>query len=128
MLQRQMSSKNPGQLSAIRNDEGLKDLLRIYLAEPDKAHPEAGLPDLSPVLLGAYRELESVRYDFPVVLVEDNIETAIVSLASVVDGILDKVAPAGMEGERLRRHLYRLEAPIKKLAENRPRRRLSELW
>ena len=106
MLRRQMSSEKPDRLSAVRNDEGLKDLLRIHLAEPDKAHPEreAG-PPLSPALLGPYRELETIRHDFPVVLVEDNTDTPIVSLVSIVDGILDKAAPAGIEGERLRRHL-----------------------
>ena len=126
----QMTSENPDQLSAIRHDEGLKDLLRIHLAEPDKAHPEAeaGPPDLSPALLGSYRELETVRHDFPVVLVEDNADAPIVSLATIVDGILDKAAPPGIEGERLRRHVYRLETSIKALAEKKPGRRLSELW
>ena len=130
MLQRQMSSENPDQLSSIRNDEGLKDLLRIYLAQPDKAHPEgeAGPPDLSPALLGPYRELETVRHDFPVVLVEHNADTPVVSLATILDRVLEKIAPAGIEGERLRRHVYRLEASIKRLAEKKPGRRLSELW
>jgi ferredoxin len=130
MLQRHTSSENPNRLSAIRNDEGLKDLLRIHLAEPDRAHPEgeSGPPVLSPALLGPYRELETIRHDFPVVLVEDNTDTPIVSLASIVDGILDKAAPAGIEGERFRRHLYRLETSIKRLAEKKPRLPLSELW
>jgi len=130
MLQRQTSSENRNRLSSIRNDEGLKDLLRIHLAEPDKAHPEdeAGRPVLSPALLGPFRELETIRHDFPVVLVEDNADTPIVSLATIVDGILDKAAPAGIEGERFRRHLYRLEASIKRLAEIKPRLPLSELW
>ena len=72
MLQRQMSSEKPDRLSAVRSDEGLKDLLRIYLAEPDKAHPESetGPPDLRPALLGPYRDLETIRHDFPVVLVD----------------------------------------------------------
>ena len=130
MLQRQMSSEKPDRLSAVRSDEGLKDLLRIYLAEPDKAHPESetGPPDLRPALLGPYRDLETIRHDFPVVLVTDNADTPIVSLATIVDGILDRTAPAGIEGERLRRHLYRLETSIKRLAEKKPRLRLSELW
>jgi len=130
MLQRQMSSEKPDRLSAVRSDEGLKDLLRIYLAEPGKAHPEseAGPPDLRPALLGPYRDLETIRHDFPVVLVTDNADTPIVSLATIVDGILDRTAPAGIEGERLRRHLYRLETSIKRLAEKKPRLRLSQLW
>jgi ferredoxin len=128
MLQGQMAIENPDQLSAIRNDEGLKDLLRIHLTEPDKAHLDAEPPDLSPALLGAYRELEDVRHDFPVVLVEDNAETPVVPLATLIDGIVDKTAPPGIECERLRRHVYRLEASIKKLAEKKPGRRLSELW
>jgi ferredoxin len=130
MLQSHMTGENLDQLSTVRNDEGLKDLLRIYLTEPDKARPEgeAGMPDLSPALLGPYRALEGVRHDFPVVLVEDDADTPIVSLATIIDGILDEIAPPGIEGERLRRHVYRLETSIKRLAAKRPGRRLSELW
>ena len=130
MLQSQNTGEILSQLSTIRNDEGLKELLRIYLTEPDGAHleGEAGSPDFSPALLGPYRERETVRHDFPVVLVEDNADRPIASLASVLDGVLDKVASADIEGERLRRQVYRLETSIKRLAKKYPSRRLSELW
>ncbi|MDH3640461.1 MAG: ferredoxin [Gammaproteobacteria bacterium] len=129
-MQNQISVETLSQLSSIRNDEGLKELLRIYLAEPDRAHPEgeAGSLDLNPALLGPYRELETIRYGFPVVLVEDDADTPIVALAAVLDAALERAAPADGEGERLRRQVYRLETSIKRLAEKHPNRRLSELW
>ena len=130
MLQSQISGETLSPLSAIRNDEGLKDLLRIYLAEPDPARleDEARPPDLSPALLGPYRELETIRYDFPVVLVEDSTETPILPLATVLDEVLERAAPADIEVERLRRQIYRLETSIKRLVKKYPGRRLSELW
>lgn len=125
-----MAIESPDEPSAIRSDEGLKGLLRIYLAEPEKARAQAevGPPDLSPALLGPYRELEDVRHDFPVVLAEDNAGTPVVPLTILLDEMLDKTALPGMEGERLRRHVYRLESSIRSLAEKKPGRRLSELW
>jgi ferredoxin len=130
MLQGQVSGEILNQLSAIRNDESLRDLLRIYLAEPDGVYPEgeAGPPELSPALLGPYRELETIRHDYPVVLVEDDADTPFVALAAVLDEVLAKAAPADSEGGRLRRQIYRLETSIKRLTKKHPARRLAELW
>ena len=69
----------------------------------------AGL-DLRPAALANYRDLRRLRYDFPVVLVVDGAWAGTVhSLSSVIDELLSKVAPRGLEGERLRRHVLRLE-------------------
>lgn len=130
MLQSQIGGENLSQLSAIRNDEGLRDLLRIYLTEPEPARQKSGAEptDLSPALLGPYCELETIRHDFPVVLVEDNADTPVVSLAAVIDRALENAAPVDSEGERLRRQVYCLETSIKQLADKHPGRRLTELW
>jgi hypothetical protein len=82
-----------------------------------------------PALLAGYRDLTSLRYDFPVVLVEDGPGTDFVrSLSSVVDGVLQDLAPRGIEGERLRRQVLRLERELRVLVRDGSRGMLSDLW
>ena len=130
MLQGGTTGERVDPLATILHDEGLTDLLRIHLAEPDDKRREDKQvqPDLVPALLGAYLELESIRHDFPVVLVDDRADMPVASLASIVDGILDQVATTGAEAETLRGQAYRLEALIKRLAQRKRAHRLSELW
>ncbi len=130
MLQGRTTSDRLDPLAAVLHDEGLTDLLRIHLAEPEEKQREGKQlqPELVPALLGAYLDLESVRHDFPVLLVEDRADTPVISLASIIDGILDQVAVSGAEAEALRAHVYRLEASIKRLTKGKRAQRLSELW
>lgn len=128
MLQANVTGDHRNRSSAFHHDEGLKDLLRIHLTEPDRVRLETEPANLTPALLGPYCELEDVRHDFPVVLVEDDADAPVVPLATIIDRFMEKAAPAGTEGERLRRHVYRLEALIKRLDGRKPGRRLSELW
>ncbi|MDH3317580.1 MAG: hypothetical protein OER43_17680, partial [Gammaproteobacteria bacterium] len=130
MLQGGTTGERVDPLATILHDEGLTDLLRIHLAGPDDKRREDKQvqPDLVPALLGAYLELESIRHDFPVVLVDDRADMPVASLASIVDGILDQVATTGAEAETLRGQAYRLEALIKRLAQRKRAHRLSELW
>ena len=59
---------------------------------------------LRPALLARYRDLTRLRYDFPLVLVARGPDAgAIRSLSSVVDEVLQEVAPRGIDGERLRK-------------------------
>jgi len=81
-----------------------------------------------PALLAGYRDLTSLRYDFPVVLVEDGGGDFVRSLSSVVDGVLQEVAPRGVEGERLRRQVLRLERELRVLVRDGSRGMLSDLW
>jgi len=53
--------------------------------------------DLRPALLAPYRDLTSLRHDFPVVLVERGPDF-VQSLSSLVDAVLRDVAPRGIEG------------------------------
>ena len=85
--------------------------------------------ELRPAALANYRDLRRLRYDFPVVLVSDGAWAGTVhSLSSVVDRLLANVAPRGLEGERLRRHVLRLEREIRTLCAVERHAALSELW
>ena len=84
---------------------------------------------LRPALLAGYRDLTRLRYDFPLVLVEGATDGGFAqSLSAVVDGVLKDVAPRGIEGERLRKHVLRLEREIRTLVSRGATGRLSELW
>ncbi|HSC98568.1 MAG TPA: hypothetical protein VLI21_06680, partial [Casimicrobiaceae bacterium] len=85
--------------------------------------------ELRPAALANYRDLRRLRYDFPVVLVREGAWAGTVhSLSSVVDQLLAKMAPRGLEGERLRRHVLRLEREIRTLCAAGRHASLSELW
>jgi hypothetical protein len=84
---------------------------------------------LRPALLARYRDLTRLRYDFPLVLVDGGPAAGEVrSLSSVVDEVLHEIAPRGMEGERLRRHVLRLEREIRALIGDGGSGTLRELW
>ena len=82
--------------------------------------------DLRPALLTGYRDLTKLRYDFPVVLVRDR-DAFVQSLSGLVDGILNQVAK-GDDGERIRKHVLRLEQEIRTLVSGGARDQLSSLW
>jgi hypothetical protein len=84
---------------------------------------------LRPALLARYRDLARLRHDFPLVLVDGGRAAGEVrSLVSIVDEVLGEVAPRGLEGERLRKHVLRLEHEIRVVTGSSARGRLSELW
>lgn len=88
----------------------------------------AGL-DLRPALLAPYRDLGALRHDFPVVLaVRGGGREIVRSLSSLVDAVLQDVAPRGVEGERLRRHGLQLEQEIRRAVDEGARGTLTELW
>jgi hypothetical protein len=80
-------------------------------------------------LLTGYRDLTFLRYDFPVVLVESPADDVFVcSLTSVVDAVLQVIAPRGVEGERVRRYVLRLEREIRGLVADGAHGILTDLW
>ena len=84
---------------------------------------------LRPALLARYRDLTRLRYDFPLVLVDRGPEAGTIrSLSSIVDEVLQEVAPRGIDGERLRKHVLRLEREIRALAAAGAGGTLTELW
>ena len=82
--------------------------------------------NLRPALFARYRELPELRYDFPLVLTQS--EGGIVqSLSGVVDNALGTVA-LGNDGERIRKHVLRLEQEIRTLVAQGATGTLSGLW
>jgi hypothetical protein len=105
-------NKQPGRVDAGRLD-GLEDI--------------AGL-NLRPALFAAYRDLSRLRYDFPLVLIDDpQAKNCIEPLSGLIDAILAKVAH-GPDGERIRQHVLRLEQDIRARAGLAGNRLFSELW
>lgn len=91
--------------------------------------PALDVRRLRPALFARYRDLTQLRYDFPVVLLEEGPEEEFAEpLSHIVDRLLRELAPRGIAGERLRRHVLRLEREIRALAAEGVRGPLSELW
>ena len=91
---------------------------------------EAPIAGLRPALLAGYRHLESLRYDFPVVLADGagpEGEYA-QSLSGIVDGVLRQIAPAGVQGEGMRRRVLKVEREIRRRAAIGARGTLQQLW
>jgi hypothetical protein len=82
-----------------------------------------------PALLAAYRDLTRLRYDYPVVLVEGDAGAQYAqSLSSVIGGLIAVLAPRGIEGERLRKQLLRLERELRVLVAGGANGTLRGLW
>ncbi|MCU0767868.1 MAG: ferredoxin [Burkholderiaceae bacterium] len=86
-------------------------------------------PGLRPALLAAYRDLTRLRYDYPVVLLDGNDDGEFARpLSAVIAELIASVAPRGIEGERVRRQLLRLECEVRRLVAGNGAARLSSLW
>jgi ferredoxin len=84
---------------------------------------------LRPALLAGYRDLNRLRYDYPLVLIDGAVGTDFaLPLSATVDRLLADLAPRGIEGERLRRHVLRLEREIRARVAHGATGQLSELW
>jgi ferredoxin len=82
-----------------------------------------------PALLAAYRDLTKLRYDYPVVLLAGDAGPEYVrSLSSVIGDLIAELAPRGIEGERLRKQLLRLERELRGLIAGGATGRLADLW
>ncbi len=80
---------------------------------PDDAGAQHLLPaGLRPALLARYRNLESIRHDFPIVLATGPGEY-VVSLTAAVDGALRAAAPQGPRGEAMRKRALHVERLIR---------------
>jgi len=86
-------------------------------------------PGYRPALLAAYRDLARLRYDYPVVLLaRDAGGDYVKSLSAVIGELIAEVAPRGIEGERLRKQLLRLERELRMLLARGTAGTLGELW
>jgi ferredoxin len=119
------------ELIAVRQDSLLKRLLRIHLGPPEAAGDQSSqIPGsrLVPALFTAYRDLNALRYDFPVMLLETDVERMAVPLSHLIDELIRVQTPTAAEDEYYRRDLYQLEAAIKALVNEGRQQRLSTLW
>ncbi len=87
----------------------------------------AATKGMRPALMAAYRNLDSLRYDFPVILAGGGDEY-VQSLTAATDAALRAIAPPGVTGEALRRRAIRIEAGIRRLAAAGAQGTLAELW
>ncbi len=83
---------------------------------------------LRPAALAGLSDLSRLRYDFPVVLADAAHGGDIVPLSQAVDAMLARVAPRGVEGERLRRQVLGVERTLRAFMAQGQRGRLSDLW
>jgi len=105
------------------------DPLIFFLTGKQPGDGRDALAGKRPALLAAYGDLTRLRYDFPLVLTEDKSDKVPVrSLSSVIDNMLQKIAPPGMESEQLRKMVLRIEREIRALAAAGESGLLSELW
>jgi hypothetical protein len=110
------------------------DLLELAAYRPasEKSGPDPegiGEQALTPALLNRYRDLTSLRYNFPVILAGPEAEAGQVrSLTGIIDGILQEIAPRGPAGERLRKQVLELEREIRTLASRGTKGSLAQLW
>ena len=82
---------------------GLRELVRFHLTGESNGDTRREQPGLRSALLAPYRDLSELRYDYPLVLIERDADGVFVrSLSSVVNSVLEEIAPAGAEGERVR--------------------------
>ena len=84
---------------------------------------------MRPALFAGYRDLTRLRHDYPLVLVETGQADAYAaSLSLLVNRVLEALAPRGIEGERLRKHVLRLERELRAMLAAGAGGDLSELW
>jgi hypothetical protein len=85
--------------------------------------------DICPALLASYRQLPKLRYDFPLILLDDDSSQAFMdTLSGVMNRLLREIAPVGNAGARLRHHVLRLESRMRELVTNGFDGTLTEVW
>ena len=83
---------------------------------------------LAPALFARYRDLAQLRYDFPLVLVRNPAPgSSLEPLSGLLDRVLQEIG-AGDDGERVSRHVLRLERQIRTLVAEGARGSLAALW
>ncbi len=85
---------------------------------------------LRSALFARYQHLESLRYDYPLVLIEgqEAADTLIRPLTRIVDDVLKAAAPPDASGEAIRQQVLGLEDKIRRRVALGTEGRLSELW
>jgi len=109
----------------------MQEMINFHLTGRRAAGAEANeLPARAcPAVLASYRDLTKLRYDFPLILVDDaGSQVFADSLSNVINRMLRDIAPPGNTGERLRQHVLRLEMRMRKLVADGNTGTVSEMW
>jgi len=93
----------------------LRDQVVFHLTGRRDPADDAVVRGLRPALLARYRRLDSLRYDFPLVLdaTATSGEDCIHTLSDLVDAAVRKVVPAGAAGEATRRRALAIERRVR---------------
>jgi len=111
-------------------DAELQTQIAFHLAgrKPGAEGETAAGAHARPALLARYRDLAALRYDFPLVLLRDAGDKGYVQcLSGIVDNVVHGLVKDD-NGDRLTRHLLRLEREIRVLLQAGARGSLAELW
>ena len=81
---------------------------------------------LRPALQAGYRDLTSLRHDFPLVLAREG-AASVLSLRALIDAALARVA-VGSGAERTQRHVLRIERELRVMLQEGREGTLGELW
>ncbi len=112
-------------------ETGHRDHVAFYLTgkRPGKGLEPIDNLDLRPALLAGYRDLTKLRYDFPLVLVDDSPadHSCVRSLSAIIDDVVQEIAQ-GDDGDRLTRHAMRIEQDMRASIAAGASGSLSSLW
>ncbi len=107
----------------------LRDLVTFHLTGARAGGEPTPAEAMRPALLARYGDLSQLRYDFPLVLIDGAEDGAFVrSLTDIVNEVLRVIAPPGIAGERLRKHVLRLDREIRRRIAGGARGTLRHLW
>ena len=102
---------------------------RLLELNPEEAGGNPKMQTQRPALFAGYGDLRQLRYDYPLVLVEnDGGSVCVQSLTGVVDDLIRKVAPPGPRGKAFRWQLLHLEQKIREFVAGGAKGPLSKLW
>ena len=108
----------------------LQSFVTFYLTGRRQATPLEGIEALKlcPASFSGFQDLTRLRYDFPLVLVDEPVGVGFAeALSGVIDTLLQTFA-ADADGERIRKLVLRLEQTIRQRLAHGASGRLSELW
>ena len=84
--------------------------------------------DIRPALLARYRDLTTLRYDYPLVLLKDtDSKKCVRPLSGLMDDALREIAH-GEDSEQVSKHVLRMETSLRKASTGGTRKSLTELW
>ncbi len=108
---------------------GIREMIdfRLTGARNEQRRKAASGSSFRPVLLAPFEDLSKLRYDYPLVLLEGD-DVHVRRLSGIMDEILREIAPQGIRGERLRKHVLGLETEMRMLVAHGARGTLSDTW